>query len=559
VTLPPAQAARELDVRHLSHDLPAKVAPGQVFGVRLELENSGTEIWHASSPHGDHVGLAVHWDGVVIANHVLPRAEVRPGERAVLHFAVEAPLAPGKHRLALKMVRYQVAVFADRGAAALEQEIEVEDAAPERNARLWAGLQRVDPWHYIPTRGLARLRDGTPLPVFVERAQGCHLWDASGRCYVDYTMGWGSVLLGYAHPEVSAALAESARNAPTVAWPQPVEIEVAERLCEDFPGAEMVCFGKNGSDACTFAARMARIFTGRKTILFSGYHGWQDFWVEQVGFERTGVVPREPALIQRFPFHDLDSFRTLYERHRGDLAAVFVEPSPWAGNGLGFEPDSDPLFLRTLARLAREAGALFVMDEIVTGYRYPEKSAQAAKGVVADLTCLGKAIASGAPLSAVVGRAEIFKSALPRTFYAATFHAEAHSLAAARASIDVYRREPVAAHVWDYGTRLRQGLEALVRELGLGAELWGPPFRMNLRFTRADPAELLKERTLLQQELLRGGVTTINGIMLPCYAHDQQTLRFTLEVWGRALEIVARAGRCGSFDDLLEIPPLVDG
>jgi len=550
---------RELDVRHVGDDLPQRVPPGRVFPVRLELENTGSQTWHASSPLGDHVGLAVHWDGAVVANHVLPRPEVHSGERVVLHFAVEAPLAPGKHVLALKLVRYQVAVFEDRGAESLAREIEVEVAPVERNARLWAGLQRVDPWHYIPTRGIAAARDGTPLPVFVERAQGCHLWDASGRRYVDYTMGWGSVLLGYAHPEVRAALVRCAETGPTLAWPQPVEIEVAERLCEDFPGAEMVCFAKNGSDACTFAARMARVFTGRKTILFSGYHGWQDFWVEQVGFERTGVPPREPPQIQRFPFHDLDSFRTLLERHRADLAAVFVEPSPWAGNGLGFEPDTDPLFLRTVASLTRGAGALLVLDEIVTGYRYPEKSAGAAKGVVADLTCLGKAIASGSPLAAVAGRAEIFKSALPRTFYAATFHAEAHSLAAARASIDVYRREPVARHVWDYGARLRRGIEGLVAELGVAAEMWGPPFRMNLRFTRADPSILLRERTLLQQELLRAGVTTINGIMLPCWAHDEEALRTTLEAWGRALEVVGRAAERGSWDDLLEIPPLVEG
>lgn len=551
---------RELDVRHVAHDLPSHAAPGEVLAVRLELENTGSETWHASSPRGDHVGLAVHWNGTVVANHVLPRAQVRPGERVVLFFALEVPLAAGSQRLELKLVRYQVAVFCDRGADWLSHVIEVGAQAPERNARLWAGLQRCDPWHYIPTRGLAHLRDGTPLPVFIERAQGCHLWDVSGRRYLDYTMGWGSVLLGYAHPEVRAALERAAASGPTLAWPQPVEIEVAERLCEDFPGAEMVCFAKNGSDACTFAARMARQFTGKRTILFSGYHGWQDFWVEQVGFERTGVAPRDPAQIFRFPFHDLDSFRALYEQHRGDLAAVFVEPSPWAGDGLGFEPDSDPLFLRTLARMAREAGALFVVDEIVTGYRYPEKSAQAAKGVQADLTCLGKAIASGSPLAAVVGRADIFKSALPRAFYAATFHAEAHSLAAARASIDVYRREPVAAHVWDYGTRLRAGIEALVQQLGVEAQMWGPPFRMNLRFTRSDAALVRVERTLLQQELLRAGVTTLaGGIMLPCYAHDEATLRTTLEAWGAALQTIARAAQRGNWDELLEIPLLVDG
>ena len=474
------------DVRHVAYHLPKCVPPGHVFAVHLTIENTGTVTWMAWSPAGDHVGLAVFWDGKVIANHVLPRPEVRTDEQVTLHFAVEAPLESGWHRLELKMVQYHVTVFEDCGVPPLVADILVEDAPVEPNARLWALSQRVGPWHYLPTRGICRSPDGVSFPVFAKRAWGCHVWDLSGRQYVDYTMGYGTVLLGYAHPNVSAAIAEMLSTGPVVSLPQPIEVELAQMLTEDFPSAEMVCFGKNGSDACTFAVRMARVFTGRRTILYSGYHGWQDFWVEQVGFERTGVPPRDPPLIHRFPFHDLETFRRLYAEHRGDLAAVMVEPSPWAGNGLGFEPDTDAMFLRMIADATREAKALFILDEIVTGYRYPGHSVQKAKGVIPDLTCLGKAIASGMPLSAVVGRADVFKESLPRTFYAATFHSEVYSFAAARASIEVYRNEPVAAHVWDYGLRMQNGIHELCHQLGVQAEAKGPPFRMSFIFTRPD-------------------------------------------------------------------------
>ncbi len=547
---------------HRSHNLPAAMSPGAVIAVRLTLANTGSFTWRASAPAGSHVGLAVHWDGAVVANHPLPRMEVAPGEDVTMHFALEAPLAPGKHRLALKLVQYQVAVFEDRGVPPLVLDVVVREERPTRNAELWARFQRVGPWSYLPTRGIARASTGESYPVFAAQAKGCRIWDLDGREYIDYTMGWGSVLLGYAHEEVNAGIRAYLDTASVVALPQPIQIEVAEMLIEDFASHDvagsMVCFGKNGSDACSFAARMARLYTGRDVILFSGYHGWQDFWVEQVGFENSGVRPRDPQLIHRFPFHDRASFDALFERHKHQLAAVMVEPSPWAGNGLGFEPDSDAVFLQHLANSARGVGALFVMDEIVTNYRYPGGSVQKAKGVRPDLTCLGKAIASGMPLSAVVGRAEIFKSALPRAFYAATFQAEAYSFAAARAAIGVYRREAVAQHVWDYGVRLRDGVHSLCRQLGVAAKSWGTPYRQNFRFEREDQVLLKLERSLFQQELLKEGVFTYNGVMLPSYAHDEKTLERTLAGFGNALDIVARTAQRGDWERMLEIPPLID-
>jgi glutamate-1-semialdehyde aminotransferase len=533
-----------------------------VLAVRLVLENTGSATWRSSSPAGDHFGLAVHWDERVVANHMLPRADVAPGERVTLRFALEVPIAPGVHRLALKMVQYQVTVFEDRGAAPLALDVVVDDVEPDRGATLWEKMQRYDPWQYMPTRGITRGTDGEAYPVFADRAEGCHLWDLSGKRYIDYTMGWGTMLLGYAHPRVTAALTEIVKTGSLVAWPQPIEIEVAEMLCRDFPssdpGSTMICFGKNGSDACTFAARMARVFTNKKTILFSGYHGWQDFWVEQAGFARTGVVPHSPPIIHRFPFNDLAAFHRLYAEHKHDLAAVMVEPSPWKGDGLGFEPDSDPIFLLTIADAAHRAGALLIFDEIVTGYRYPGNSVQRAKGVAPDLTCLGKAIANGMPLSAVVGRGDVFKSALPRTFFAATFHGEAYSFAAAKAAIEVYRTEPVVEHIWDYGARLRDGIDTSCRELGVDARMHGPPWRMNFLFATADRELLQLQRALFQQELLKSGITTYNGVMMPSYAHDENALRETLDAFGRSLDVVARTTQHGDWDERLEIPPLVD-
>lgn len=545
-------------VRHVAHDLPEEVRPGEVLSVHLEVENVGSEVWRAWSPGADQVGLAVRIDGVVRVNHPLPAPVVVPGERCTFVFTLESPAAPGLHELCFELVRYQVAQFHDEGAPRLTHTLRVRDVPPERGDALWSKASRVDPWHFLPTRGLRRLRDGTSLPVFVERAQGCHLFDQDGRRYVDYSMGWGSILLGHAHPEVSAALATALQSGATTTLPQPIELEVAERLVEDFPGAEMVCFGKNGSDACTFAVRMARLFTGRRTVLFAGFHGWQDFWVEHLGFDRTGVPERERPYIVRFPAHDLEAFDALFERHRADLAAILLEPAPWAGNGLGFEQPPEATTLQHLRRRAHESGALLILDEIVTGYRFPGGSVQRATGVSADLSCLGKALASGLPLSAVVGREDVFRSALPRAFYAATFHNEAYSLVAARASIDVYRREPVAQHVWSFGERLRDGVLARAARAEVPAQLFGPPFRMNLRLEQSDPRLFSLEHTLLQQELLRSGVVTCHGTLLPSYAHDDAALAHTLQAFESAFAAVAESRRAGDCERRLEIPPLLD-
>jgi glutamate-1-semialdehyde 2,1-aminomutase len=211
-----------------------------------------------------------------------------------------------------------------------------------------------------------------------------------------------------------------------------------------------------------------------------------------------------------------------------------------------------------LADRAREAGALLVFDEIVTGYRYPQHSVQKATGVVPDLTCLGKALASGMPLSALAGRAPILQRALPSTRYGPTFKGEIYSFAAARAAIEIYRSEPVADTVWRLGVKLKDGINAHCQRIGLRASCVGPPFRMAVIFDEPDPYRLRKKKTLYQQELLRQGISTYGGIMLPSYAHDDIVIELTLTAVGHALETVNDADRHDDFDRRLEIPPLID-
>jgi glutamate-1-semialdehyde 2,1-aminomutase len=442
----------------------------------------------------------------------------------------------------VELVDREAGPFAQHGVEPLVADLHVDAARPGHTARLFEIARNHNPWFFNPTNGIGRSRDGHPFPLFVARAKGCRIWDADGEEFLDYTMGWGSTLLGHADDRIQAAIKDVLDTGAVVPFPHPLEMDVTQMLVEDWPSAEMVVFGKNGSDVCTVAARLARLTTGKTTILSCGFHGWQDFALDYFTFASSGIPDRPARSLHKFTFNDRQGFLDLYDRCKDDLAAVMIEPagaliSEEAGLG-----DADPEFLHLIADAARRAGALVIFDEIVTGYRYPQISVQKTVGITPDLTCLGKALGSGMPLSALVGRSRIFLDAYHKTHYCPTFKAEVYSLAAARAAIAIYRAEPIAEHIWRYGEALRAGIHDVCGRIGIAAECTGPPFRMGFVFRDGDPGRRRLKRTLLMQELLKARVVTV--------------LATTIAAFARALEIVAHAERHGGLERAVEIPLL---
>ncbi len=527
---------------------------GTVFGARVTLENSGNFAWCRDDPEKSPVDLVVKLDDRIAGTYKMPRDRIEPGEQTTICFPLKAPFEPGSHEVLLELVAQGVAWFGQMGVPPLVTGMvshSPENSASRECARVAASM---NPWHYRPTGGIERSSGGNSYPLFVSKAKGCHLWDQEGRLYIDYIMAWGSVILGYADDRIQKAIGDVLDMPPLTPFPGTLEMDVSRMLTEDIPCAEMVVFGKNGSDVCTVAARLARIHTGRKMILCCGYHGWQDFWVEADGFAVTGVPDRPEPLIRRFRFNDRDDFFRLFKRFKRDLAAVMLEPSGPGESIQGPEQDVDVNFLGAIAEAARSVGALLVYDEIITGYRYPGGSVQKATGVTPDLTCLGKAIGSGMPLAALVGRAHIFERCMERTHYGPTFKGELYSFAAAKAAIGIYRSEPVAERVWEYGKKLKEEMNRLCAVTGVNAGCKGPPFRMAMIFNEKDPNRLKLARTLYIQELLKRGITTYNGIMLPSRAHDALALDRTVQAIGETLERVAHAHRRNDFERYLEIP-----
>ena len=290
---------------------------------------------------------------------------------------------------------------------------------------------------------------GAGLPARMTRSAGCRVWDEAGREYVDFVMGLGAVALGYAHPAVTRAAQAATADGVVSALSPVLEEEVADLICGVMPWIEQLRFLKTGAEAVAAAVRIARAHTGRELALGCGYHGWLD-WCQAEG---TRGVPRATSAdFAELPFNDAEQAAAIIRDNAGRLAAVVVEPV------IAAAPDPD--WIAALERETARAGAVLILDEIKTVGRVAVGGAAERWGIRADLVVLGKAIANGFPLAVVGGRAEVMATAA-HTWISSTLAAETVSLAAARATLDVLRREHVPAHLTRVGTRLLAGFEAL--------------------------------------------------------------------------------------------------
>lgn len=371
-------------------------------------------------------------------------------------------------------------------------------------------------------------------PAFLARGQGSHVWDVDGNEYIDYPMALGPVILGHNYPAVTEAVDRQAVEGTSFSLPHPLEVEVAELLVEMLPCAEMVRFGKNGSDATSGAVRVARAFTGRDVIACCGYHGWQDWYVGTTTRSK-GVPEAVRRLTVPFEYNNIASLERIFEEHQGEVAAVIMEP-------VGVVEPRDT-FLQQVADLTRREGAVFIYDEVVTGFRLARGGAQEYYGVLPDLACVGKAMANGYPVAAVVGRRDIM-ALFDEVFFSFTFGGEMVSLAAAKATLQIIRDEPVIEHLWTQGRRLQDGYNELARRFDLPriTECIGLPPRTVAVFRDDQGEESLLRKSLFQQECLLRGIL-FSGNHNLCYSHSAADIDMTLSVYEQAMAVLADAVR----------------
>lgn len=366
-------------------------------------------------------------------------------------------------------------------------------------------------------------------PVFIERGSGSHVWDIDGNEFIDYPMGLGPVILGHASSAVDEAITGQLSRGIVHSLPHPLETELAELLTEIIPCAEMVRFGKNGSDATSGAVRAARAFTGREKIACCGYHGWQDWYIATTT-RNAGIPAVVKDLTLTFRYNDIESLAELFARNSGEIAAVIMEP-------VGIEEPADD-FLQKVKEMANRNGAILIFDEVVTGFRFDMGGAQKYFNVIPDMACFGKAMANGMPISAVVGRKDIM-AIFDEIFFSFTFAGECLSLAAALATIREMQDKNVIAKLWDLGGQLKDGYNAIVKDLALEAvtECKGYPPHTVIVFEQAGDNDPLTIRTLFQQEALARGILAI-GVHNICYSHSQQDIDKTLSAYRETLSLI---------------------
>lgn len=405
----------------------------------------------------------------------------------------------------------------------------------------------------------------TPVPLFFARGEGARLHDVDGNVHIDYVLGNGPAILGHAPKPVIEAVGASLGEGQLFAAQNPRETELAERLCDVLPGAEVVRFATSGTEAVLMAMRLARAFTGRTKILkFEGhYHGWSDQAFISTKPTLNEAGPAEaPVPVAGSPgmppsvlddvvvagWNDLDALKAAFDRHPGEIAGVIMEPI--MVNGGVICPQSG--YLAGVRDLCRANGALFICDEVITGFRVGLGGAQARFGVSADLSVYAKAVAAGFPLAMVAGRRDVMDTLLDKgVMHGGTYNGNVQSMAAALAALDVLARDDGAVYreMEARGRQLMDGLAALGVRHKLPILVQGMPQIFQTFFTKdaaprnyresaaCDRDMALAFHAALQEEGVRVNQRTTWFLSA---AHDEPIIAETLNAADRAMAKLAR-------------------
>jgi len=312
-------------------------------------------------------------------------------------------------------------------------------------------------------------------PLFIGRGEGAYLFDVDGNRYIDYVLSWGPLITGHAHPDVVKAIQETALQGTSYGAPSPLEIELAKNIIEFMPNIEMIRFVNSGTEATMSALRLARAYTKREKIIkFDGcYHGHADMLLVQAG---SGVatlgLPDSPGVPRAVAsdtlvanYNELESVEALFKKYPDQIAGIIVEPV--AGN-MGVVPPQ-PGFLEGLRKLTTEYGAVFIMDEVMTGFRVHKGGAQTLYNIKPDLTTLGKVIGGGLPVGAYGGKKEIMQLVAPLgpMYQAGTLSGNPLAMSAGVAALNLIRGDEVWRKLEQAAGRLEAGIRDAAQKAGL--------------------------------------------------------------------------------------------
>jgi len=364
-------------------------------------------------------------------------------------------------------------------------------------------------------------------PIFLEYGKGCRLTDVDGNEYIDFLCGYGPIILGYREEEVDDAVIKQIKDKGfCFSLTQPYQNELAKKLNQLIPSAELSIFLKTGSDATTAAIRIARAYTGKIKVMRCGYHGWHDWCVEMKG----GIPEKFYEDVHEFHYNDLGKLEELMAKHGKETAAIIMTPF---GHPLHQKIQTPkPGFLEGVRELANKYGAVLVYDEVRTCFRLRMGGAQELYGVTPDLTVLGKGMANGYAISVVTGKNDVMMAAASKLFISSTFFPNSDGYIAALKTIEIMEREKVIENIWEKGERFVKKIQALIDKYDIGAELSGVAPMFFITFSDSDPAGLKGKRTDFYTQMIR------KGFFFTPHHHAYISYRHTEEDLSQALKAI---------------------
>jgi glutamate-1-semialdehyde 2,1-aminomutase len=392
-------------------------------------------------------------------------------------------------------------------------------------------------------------------PSYYSKARGVEVTDVDGNTYVDMSMmAIGACVLGYADPDVDAAVkaAIDAGSASTLNAPE--EVELAELLCELHPWAQMVRYARSGGEAMMMAVRIARAHTRKDKIAFSGYHGWCDWYLaanlgDETALDGQLMPGLDPAGVPRglkgtaLPFHynRLDQLKAIVDATRGELGVIVMEPRR------GEAPA--PGFLEAVRGIATDIGAVLIFDEVTTGFRMTDGGIHKLLGVNPDIAVFAKSMANGYAMAALVGTSKVMDAA-QSTFISSTNWTERVGLAAAIATIRKCRRERVAEHLIRIGELMFAGWRKAAAATGVSIHTDGLPCLTHLGFEHPDELTLM---TLFTQDMLERGYLAFSQFK-PSFAHQPAHVDAYMKATSASFAMIAEAVKTGDYASRLKGP-----
>jgi glutamate-1-semialdehyde 2,1-aminomutase len=378
-------------------------------------------------------------------------------------------------------------------------------------------------------------------PGFIVRGKGCRVWDPDGNEFIEYGMGLRSVTLGHAYEPVVEAARRQMQLGNNFTRPSVLEIQCAEEMLSLIPGADMIKFAKNGSDATTAAVKLARAYTGRDMVAICSDQPFfsVDDWFIGTTAMSAGIPDAIKNLSVTFKYNDISSLEKVFDSHPGKVACVIMEAAT------AVMPEA--AFLEKVKDSCRHNGALLILDEMITGFRWALGGAQSYYGIQPDLSVFGKGMGNGFSVAALMGKRKIMELGglhhdRERVFLLSTTHgAEGPSLAAALETISIYKKEDVVQHLNDAGTTLKTGIDKTIEELKLRDHFQVTGMPSNLIYVTRDqdgnPSQDF--RTLFLQENIKRGV--LGPSFVVSYSHGQKDIESTVEAVSESLLIYRKA------------------